>query len=209
MIQVSDRVLDCIATNLSQFTKPNIPKLVLDDDGTLQNNFLDSIFDVFVEGKNAHNRSIMTNIVRRVFASIEFYRYGRKYAFEYIDNDNDLAITPYFQSLTYFEGCISYSWQVCDLLNALTNEMPKIYKKGDGTVWERLHDIYTHGTKHSNDKFNPHVHETLPTTIWLTNDGIESVDSVSLTFIELNEIIIDTNQIFYEFRKKMRPHNTR
>jgi hypothetical protein len=77
----------------------------------------------------------------------------------------------------------------------------EVFTRGDGSAWERLHGIYTYGTKHSLEKYDVAVHKEMPTTIWLTNEGIECMDGSRITFIELTEIIAANNRIFYDVRK--------
>jgi hypothetical protein len=56
-----------------------------------------------------------------------------------------------------------------------------LYTPGDGSVLARVHGIYTSGTKHFYSKPDP----TKPTTLWLTNDGIISLEGHYVTYHEL------------------------
>ncbi len=163
---------------------------------------LKGILGVFSGDKNAHVRHLVTNIVRRVFGSIETYSRGRECALDYVNGDRHSRVTPYFLALTDFECCIGYSWQVADLLRELGGKKINIYSKGDGSGWERLHDIYTHATKHSYNKYDRTAKYEIPTTIWLTNEGINCITGASLTYRELTEVIGANNQLFYDIQKR-------
>ena len=202
MAQFSRSALDKIATDLSMFDDPKIPELSLTDDKTLQNNMLASVLGAFSGTANAEARHMMTNIVRRTSASIEAYRLGRKSAMEYVGGNRFGWIAPYFHSLTFFESCVAYSWQVCDQLNYLAKGRARVYQRGDGTAWEKLHNIYTIGTKHPFGRYVPAQHGEVPTTVWLTNDGIESIDGSHLTYRELSEIIAANNDLFYAAQER-------
>ena len=198
---ISSDALDMIATDLSAFTNPDIPELALRDDKTLQNNMLASIIGAFGGATNAPVRHQMTNIVRRVFASIETYRRGRAHALDYVQGDRHSRIIPYFHALTDFECCASYSWQVADLLRGMTSK--DVYPRGgDGSAWHRLHDIYTEGIKHSFDKYDSVAHGEAPTTVWLTDEGIACISGHTLKFRELAEIIEANNGLFYDVQTK-------
>jgi hypothetical protein len=202
--QFSDHALNMMATRLSQFTNPTIPELTLKDDKTLQNNMLESVLGLWGGDGNARVRHIITNEVRRVFASIETYRLGRQYALKYVSGNRHWEITPYFLALTFFESCVAYSWQVCDHVLSLGLSGEKVFKPGDGSGWERLHGIYTIGTKHSSGRYDVMKHGEMPTTVWLTNDGIECIAGSKITFQELTEVIAANNALFYEAQKHVR-----
>ena len=201
VVRLSSHALDMIATHLSEFTNPDIPELVLRDDKTLQNNMLAGIIGAFGGATNAPVRHLTTNIVRRVFASMETYRRGRAHALNYVEGDRRSQIMPYFHALTGFECCVSYSWQVADLLRGLSSV--DVYPRGgDGSTWHRLHEIYTEGTKHSFGKYDMVAHGEAPTTVWLTNEGIACISGDTLTYGELAEIIEANNEFFYELQTK-------
>lgn len=197
---LTNHALDMIATGLSGFANPDIPELALPDDKTLQNNMLEGIIGIFSGRSNATVRHLMSNIVRRVFASMETYRRGRLHALDYVDGDRHGRLTPYFLALTDFECCIAYSWQVAELLRKMTSI--DLYAPGDGSAWERLHDIYTEGTKHSFGKYDGGVHGEAPTSLWLTDGGIACIDGTLLKYRELAEIIRANNELFYDIRRK-------
>lgn len=198
VMRFSNHALDMIATDLSKFTNPNIPELRLQDDKTLQNNILAGVVGAFSGTTNAPIRHRVTNIVRRVFASIETYRRGRRYALDYAHGDRHSAIMPYFPALTDFECCLGYSWQVVDLLRGSQH----VYAPGDGSAWERLQRIYTEGTKHSLGKYDHTTDSEAPTTVWLTNDGIACITGYVLTYRELAQIIEANNELFYQIQVK-------
>lgn len=196
----SSGALDMIATDLSKFTSPDIPELSLKDDKTLQNNMLAGVLGVFSGETNAYGRYVMTNIVRRVYAAIETYQLGRRHALDYVEGDRRWRISPYFLALTNFESCVSYSWQVADLLRQMSKQ--KIYEPKDGSAWARLHDIYTVGTKHSFRNFDAAHPPPPPTTVWLSNEGIACMNGAHVTFEELTEIIEANNDLFYTVQAK-------
>jgi hypothetical protein len=192
--------MDKVATHLSMFTNPNIPELVLRDDKTLQNNMLEGIFGAFSGEKNSHVRHMMTNIVRRVWGSIECYKRGREQALDYVAGDRYSNFSLYFSALVSFESCISYSWQVVDLLRGISKQ--NVFQPGDESAWERLHGVYTYGTKHSFGQYDEDKRLEMPTTIWLTNCGVSCVSDISISYIELTEIIASNNDLFYEIQRK-------
>jgi len=71
MGKLSDYALNMIATDLSEFNAPDIPDLELPDDRTLQNSMLENVLGVFSGPDNAEVRHTMTDMVRRIFGSIE------------------------------------------------------------------------------------------------------------------------------------------
>ena len=198
----SNHALDMIATDLSKFANPNVPELVLRDDKTLQNNILESVLGVFGGEVNARLRHLMTNIVRRVFASVHSYREGRKHALEYVGGDRHRVLPPYFCALMNFETCLSNSWQIVDYQRRVAKV--DAFKPGDESKWERLHAIYTYGTKHPFDRYDAETNWEMPTTLWLTNSGISCLSGESLRFQELSEIVIENNEFFYEAQKRAR-----
>lgn len=201
VLRFSSSALDKIATDLSIFTNPDIPELALRDDKTLQNNMLAGIIGVFRGEKNAYTRHLVTNIVRRVFASIEAYRRGREHALDYVQGDRHSRIKVNFLALTDFECCASYSWQVADLLRRLAGV--NLYPRGgDDSAWHRLHDIYTEGTKNSSEKYDRATDLEIPTTLWLTDEGITCINGQTLTYRELAEIIDINNAFFYDLQAK-------
>jgi hypothetical protein len=200
-IQLAEHVLDGLATDLSKFTKPEIPELQLRDDKTLQNHLLECIIGPFSGEKNAQVRHLVTNIVRRVFGSIEAYRLGRAQALEYVDRSQDLHIAPYFRALSHFECCIAYSWQVCALVDN-PQIGARVFTRGDNSAWERLHGLYTNGTKHSGNAAKI-VRADAPTTIWLTNEGVACLTDHSITYQELTEVIAAINELFYDIQNKV------
>lgn len=86
-------------------------------------------------------------------------------------------------------------------MNGAAKGEAKVFERGDNSAWERLHGIYTEGTKHSDDIASP-VRPHAPTTIWLTNDGVECLTSKAITFQELSEIIAAKNELFYDIHSK-------
>lgn len=198
----TDFALDMMATHLSEFTAPDIPPLELRDEKTLQNNMLENVLGVFGGRENAHMRHLMTNIVRRISASAEFYEQGRENALNYIAGNRHARITPYFVALAYFESCVSYSWHIADFIRQMSGT--KVFERGDGSEWERLHGIYTDGTKHSFNKYDAMARPEMPTTVWLTNSGIACVSRASITFKELSEVIAANNELFYDVQRKVR-----
>jgi hypothetical protein len=204
--QFSDYALNEIATNLSQFTNPVIPELILKDDKTLQNHILESVLGIFSGGKNAYVRHLIANEVRRTFACMETYKLGRKYALEYVAGDRHWNITPYFLALTFFESCVAYSWQICDQVMDIGGKKGRVFEPGDGSAWERLHRIYTTGTKHSHRAYDAGLHDKQPTTVWLANEGIQCLSGESITYQELLEIIAANNDLYYEIQKVARDH---
>lgn len=198
--RLTSNALDMVATRLSLFREPDIPELKLPDEKTLQNNMLAGIIGAFSGAGNAPVRHAMTNIVRRVFASIEMYRLGRRCALDYVEGDRHSALIPYFLALTNFECCIGYCWQVGDLLKNMSGK--NIFNPGDGSAWQRLHQIYTVGTKHSFGGYDPANDGEMPTTVWLTNEGIDCVKGDQLEFRELIAIIEESNQLFYDIQAR-------
>jgi hypothetical protein len=78
----------------------------------------------------------------------------------------------------------------------------KMFERSDGSPWERLHVIYTFGTKHSFkevDRMGPY---SPPTTVWLTNEGISCLRG-DLTYLELAEIIQENNKFFYAAQNRV------
>lgn len=210
-MQFSSDALDKIATDLSQFVDPSIPPLVLHDDKTLQTNILESVIGILSNEQNTYARFLVTNFVRRIHASIKMYAAGRTHAIDYINGDRRIRLEPYFLALTHFECCVAYVWQVADLArniaaNKLTPESKlNLFDRGDGSIWERLHDLYTSGTKHSHDHFSISGRSEMPTTIWLTNDGIScGYKSTKVKFDELAEIIADNNNLLLKLQIEAR-----
>lgn len=198
--------LDKIATGLSEFTDPDIPELPQKLHTTVLDNALAGILGAFSGEGNAHVRHIMTNIVRRISASAQMYQRGRENALDYVAGDRYLRIVPYFHALAEFEGCISNSWLAVDLIRKLPSEKKerdtKIFEPGDGSELQRLHAIYTDAIKHPDQRYNTAVHGEMPTSVWMTNEGLSCITGTGLTYRELANIIEETNAGFYFVQDK-------
>lgn len=199
-MKLSSHALDTIATDLSKFTTPTIPELSFSDNKVLQNNALESLVGVFSGEKNAAIRRIMGNIVRRLFASMEAYKLGRQHALDYVAGERE-HISRYYLALTQFETCTAYTWQIADYLYRLSGV--KLFVPGDGSDWERIHTVYTIGSKHFIDDEMSPGSNPVPSVIWLTNDGVACAQA-SITYAELADTIESGVDLYEKFRSTAR-----
>ncbi|WP_181314376.1 hypothetical protein [Phormidesmis priestleyi] len=90
--------------------------------------------------------------------------------------------------MSYLETALSCSYQSFDFFRKAT--ATELFKKGDGSIFERLNRIYSVIKHLETSSLQPgQLH-----LLWFTNDGL-STSVASLNFTEIMEIIEDTCQL--------------
>jgi hypothetical protein len=134
-------------------------------------------------------RQLMFSFMRRVDAAVLEYTRGRGALKEFIDSKPDVGISRYSRCLHAFETAVATTYQALLLIRQVVPTAPPLFKKADGTVLYHLDRVHN-AIKHADhmiahgERYAPG--STLP--VWITNDGLESVDSL-LRFDELADEI--------------------
>jgi hypothetical protein len=124
--------------------------------------------------------------LRRAEAAFREYDSARGALYDYLSGDRE-RVSVYFKALFHFETCIALMWQAYDQTMSFfkreTGEKNKIFKRGDGSVYERLKNLYDY-SRYAGD--NTPEDSTVP--VWLTNTGIEAKEN-SISFVELADLL--------------------
>jgi len=140
---------------------------------------------------------------------MDAYRTGRLEAFEYVEGDRTANLAPYFRALNSFETSIFHAWLAIDhhrrwLQRLGVGDELRYFEPNDGSPIESLYDLHTFGSKHAYglDIADPNRSEGISTSIWLTNHGIECAAGACIAYSELNEVIIDIHDLWYQMQEK-------
>ncbi|MFZ0930285.1 MAG: hypothetical protein WAN11_16890 [Syntrophobacteraceae bacterium] len=102
----------------------------------------------------------------------------------------DAGLRRHDELLTPFaiETCIAQMWQAASQImiwgKVATGKKEQLYKKGEGSSYERLNLLYN-ASRYAGEENVPEK-ATMP--IWLTNTGIEGKDT-KISYAELAEIL--------------------
>ncbi len=116
-------------------------------------------------------------VIRRAEAAIDEWELACEVATQGIRKPSN-----YFKALRHTESCVSALWQGLEFGRKALGA--KLFDSGDGSVFERLNQLYNKG-RH----FKP---SELPKddlhALWLTNDGLRSRDH-TVTFEEMRDTL--------------------
>lgn len=188
MAQFSNYVIDMfIGPNVSSFTRAEIPDMSTYDnesDHWVANFFLNSVFRA--AWKPPYN-AYMYNYLRRAEAAFTEHHTARTETLAFIESGRQ-STKRYTAALFHWETFLGQSWHAYRTLQKCFDV--KLYKPGEGSVEERLNHLYNQ-MKHVESRIeNKQILEGATVPVWLTNQGLVSVDSV-LMFGETGEVLKD------------------
>jgi hypothetical protein len=130
-------------------------------------------------------------LVRRVEGAYTTYNLARTALIEYISTPQN-TISPYFRALFHFEVCVAQTYQGAEFLSKANKT--KVFKKGDGSLLERIHKIYVDSTHMDEMIDGGKTPNKATVAIWLTNECIESARA-SITYDELASTLRNLNNV--------------
>lgn len=126
------------------------------------------------------------NFIRRVDQASHEYAQGRDYLLKYLQTQEPLPISLYFQALTHFEQTLAMLYQAAMFCKELTGTWP--YEQGDHSLFDRINGLYN-ASKHMHGRIaGPHFPADVTVAVWITNDGLECHDE-AVTFHELHDAL--------------------
>jgi hypothetical protein len=183
---LTDYSLDTfIAPKLSLLTKCNAPELLLSSNW-LSPFILNTMFVIPIYPANSR-RTCMVAFLRRAEATFLTYRKAREQLIEYLIPRPQRVFSLYFESVLYFETCLSQWSQAADILRAVFQI--DYFKTGDNSKEQRINSLYN-DTKHLDEKRALGEIADATPAIWITNDGLEGRSGV-LSFSELHEAVLE------------------
>ncbi|MGE0827264.1 MAG: hypothetical protein AB7G75_30040 [Candidatus Binatia bacterium] len=139
-------------------------------------------------GRRTRLNPITWLFVRRAHDCLEDYEEACKLLEQAATDRGSIS---YFRTLRRFENCLGFVYQSLTLL--VTLDHPKLFKRGDGSVYERINRIYNTGRHYDPRKLpNGYLH-----ALWLENEGIYGIDEsgeTSVSFEELREQVLELGQ---------------
>lgn len=185
-IQFSKEIVDRhIAPGVSSFTRAEIPDMstwAKESPHWIANFFLNSAFTAsFKPPINAY----AYNFLRRAQAAFTQHRLARACTLGFLSVGGQ-SPTRYCDALFHWEVFLGQGWHAYALfLKAFDG---RVFEKGDGSVEERLNNLYN-AMKHVESRIaNAQMLPGATVPVWLTNDGISSVDA-SMTYLETAEVL--------------------
>lgn len=176
---ISNYALDTfVAQDMSRLTKLSIKSLAEEfpnADKWFAQFALRRIFQGHVPDEKA---ALAFVILRRTHAALQEWEHANVAA------QGDLrSIAIYFSVLRHLEGCISAVWQ--GLAFARKSLADDLYKKGDGSTYERINKIYNVSRHFDPERDLPQgdTHR-----VWLSDHAIHAREQ-EVTFDELREVI--------------------
>lgn len=187
-VTYSTQILDThIAPGVSSFTQAEIPDMSTWDKESayyVANFFLDSAFTAtFAPPMNAY----AYNFLRRVQYAFSEHHLARESTLRFLSTGAQ-SLGPYVDALFHWENFLGQCWHAYALL--ITAWEGKAFKKGDGSVEQRLNALYNQ-MKHVESRIeNNQMIPGATVPVWLTNAGLQSVDA-ALTYAETGEVLKD------------------
>lgn len=121
------------------------------------------------------------SIVRKGEHCLREYELALEFLEEFLNNER--KISDYFRIISHLEVSLSSAYQVLEYIKRITEE--PFFKKGDGSVGEKLNRIYNiskHLQKHTFIPQQLHL-------FWLSNTGLCSSE-LDLSYQEIEEIVV-------------------
>lgn len=185
-IQFSLTIVDKhIAPGVSAFTVADIPDMsgwAKESQHWIANFFLNSaLTSSFKQPMDAY----AFNFLRRAQFAYAEHHLARTFTLSFLAGSRQSA-TQYCESLHHWESFLGQAWHAYALL--LKAFQGTAFKKGDGSIEERLNHFYN-AMKHVESRIENKqmlLNATVP--VWLTNEGLCSVDA-SLSYVETAEVL--------------------
>ncbi|MGE7662988.1 hypothetical protein ACQKL6_14990 [Peribacillus sp. NPDC097197] len=177
-----------VAPKLAQLTQKSAPEVisqVQQHQYWIPNFILTSMLRIKVSDEN---QKYVINILRRVSNAINEYESGRNMLESYLSVKRE-SISKYFLSVFHFENSITQTYQALMLLKTMSN-IEKLFEKEDGSLLQRINNIYNH-IKHLNERIeNSKIPEGYTIPMWITNFGLESPNA-EVNFEEFASCLIE------------------
>lgn len=126
-------------------------------------------------------------VLRRAEGAVEDYDTGCAALDSFVTANRSTSV--YFRALREFESAIAQVYQAFEFLRKKPDA--RLFKPGDGSVWERLNMIYNSG-RHGDPRALP---PGVVQLVWMENDGVhaqpEARSSATVSFDELRKVIED------------------
>jgi hypothetical protein len=172
-----------VAPQMSKFTAASIRDMSAtsaEQEHWLMNFVLNTLLRVNIEERV---QQTLFNFLHRTESAFREYSLARDRTLAYLSNTD--AVSDYIAAIAHWEVFLSHSYQAYCLL---ARKQQVLFKKGDGSVLERLNLLYNR-SKHADGAIEAgQLPEDATMGIWLTNDGLRSTDSW-LTFDEMAEAL--------------------
>lgn len=157
------------APHMSEFTEADMPDVLSNVDGYdswLSRFLLNSVFRSRFTGKLYQ---FAFNFLRRSEGACREYKAARCETAKFI-NGSRQSISQYCRAIQHWEYFLSHSWHSFLLLSSfVSHPRSKIFKRGDGSVDERLNGLYN-ASKHAESQIDcGQLPITYSMPIWLTN----------------------------------------
>lgn len=161
---------------MSAFTEAQIPDMSAFNDQQehwLSNFVLNSTLRINI---TAPDRQYIFNYLRRAEAAFRQYELARKATLDFLEGSSQ-SVSKYMMAIFHWEVFLSQAWQAYELLRYMLDV--DVFKNGDGSVEQRLNMAYNQ-CKHveSEIKSGNLLSEDATLSVYLTNEGLESNDSI-------------------------------
>lgn len=183
-----------VAPGISGFRSAEIPNMTTYDPESrfwLANFVLNSgLGGNFLPPGNAY----AYNYLRRAVAAFSEHEEARQATRGFLSSDRQ-SLSRYAAATTHWEFFLGQSWHAYLLLRGFfkfltQQDIPQVFARGQGSVEERLNDLYN-SMKHVESRIeNGQMIEGATVPVWLTNDGLRSTDAL-LSYAETGDILRD------------------
>ena len=175
---ISNYALDTfVAQEMSKLTQLSIDSLAEEFPNT-DNWFAQFVLRRILQARVPDEKSALAfAIIRRTHAALQ------EWEFAYAGAQGNLrSVGTYFSVLRHFESCISAVWQGLEFARKSLGQ--DLFKKGDGSVYERLNWVYNvsrHFDPHSLSQGDLH-------RVWLSDQAVHTREQ-TVNYDELREAI--------------------
>lgn len=136
-------------------------------------------------------RAYLFNYLRRTIGAHSTYQSARSALIRHLNSPRNHT-SAYFESLLYFEVCVSQYYQGYEFLMAMSGE--KLFDPKVLSPEKSLHNLYI-TSKHMDKKITEgNIPSGATSGIWIQNDGLETNDA-KLTFLELSKLLDDMSEL--------------
>lgn len=134
------------------------------------------------------------NYLRRAVAAFSEHEEARRATLGFLSSGRQ-SLSRYAAATLHWEFFLGQSWHAYLLLRGLfkfltRQDVPQVFVRGEGSVEERLNDLYNH-MKHVESRIESgQMIEGATIRVWLTNEGLRGANAL-LTYDETGEILRD------------------
>jgi len=182
-----------IAPYLSQLTSADIPdrsEIAAQAKGWLGRHILRSMVQLSLPpGQRSH----VFRFLRRSTGTVRFYEQGRLATLEFLEHHSarQPAVSRYAAATDYWDAFLAQGWQAVTSWFHIINQrntMFKLFKEADGSLFERLHGLYT-DEKHAESRFQKTMLDPAASfSMWMTTAGLVTKGN-HLDWIEAAELV--------------------